>query len=71
MWTAVGTCYQQASIAQTGQAIQAYQRAVELGDPDGVALDRLARLYEETGQMGEGAMRLRTWLQGMPGWALL
>lgn len=53
MWTAVGSCYQSASIAQTADAIRAFRKAVSLGDQDGVALDRLAELYQESGQLGE------------------
>ena len=47
MWCAIGACYESDGLRQPMGAIRVYQRAVECGDNEGIALGRLAKLHEK------------------------
>ncbi|GIM10124.1 hypothetical protein Vretimale_13898 [Volvox reticuliferus] len=50
MWCALAQCYAHEQVGLVDAAIRAYQRAVAHNDPDGIAVHKLAKLYETRGE---------------------
>ncbi len=61
MWCAVGNCF--GRLGWTKDAVAALERAVAVGDMEGVATRELARLYRETGQPAKAAASYSKHLQ--------
>ena len=51
MWVAVGACLESLHAPRPADAMAAYQQAVAVGDPEGIALERLAKLHERQGDL--------------------
>ncbi len=47
MWCALGTCYEQLERAE--EAIKCYEKALSNQDNEGIALNKLAKLYHDLG----------------------
>ncbi|CAG9463951.1 unnamed protein product [Pedinophyceae sp. YPF-701] len=55
MWCAVGQSYESDQMKMYDSAIRCYRRAVDLDDPDGVALQKLAKLHDRLGDSQQAA----------------
>ncbi|PNW72454.1 hypothetical protein CHLRE_16g681578v5 [Chlamydomonas reinhardtii] len=67
MWCALAQCYVHEQVGLTDAAIRAYQRAVEHNDPDGIAVHKLAKLYESRGDLDSAERLFRHSLQRLEG----
>ncbi|EFJ39960.1 hypothetical protein VOLCADRAFT_100315 [Volvox carteri f. nagariensis] len=50
MWCALAQCFVHEQIGLQDAAVRAYQRAIAHDDPDGIAVHKLAKLYESRGE---------------------
>ncbi|PNH05167.1 Anaphase-promoting complex subunit 8, partial [Tetrabaena socialis] len=63
MWCALAQCYVHEQVGLVDAAIRAYQRAVAHNDPDGIAVHKLAKLYESRGELDAAERLFRHSLQ--------
>ncbi|KAK9826135.1 hypothetical protein WJX81_007973 [Elliptochloris bilobata] len=55
MWCAMGQCYENEALGWDEAAVRCYRRAHLSGDREGIALHKLARIYERRGEAEEAA----------------
>ncbi|KAG2434247.1 hypothetical protein HXX76_007972 [Chlamydomonas incerta] len=67
MWCALAQCYVHEQVGLTDAAIRAYQLAVQHNDPDGIAVHKLAKLYESRGELDSAERLFRHSLQRLEG----